>query len=87
MLSMVFGFWLPETKGLSIEEMDILFGSTTQEARNANIARLHKDGEMDDMSKEKDLEVEHVSLSFFSHDILVALATDALLFSLQRERI
>jgi hypothetical protein len=29
---------IPETKGRSLEDMDIIFGSTTQEARTAHIA-------------------------------------------------
>lgn len=30
-------FFLPETKGVSLESMDILFGLTTQEQRDADI--------------------------------------------------
>ena len=30
---------LPETRGRSLEEMDVLFGSVTQEERDAEIAR------------------------------------------------
>ncbi|KAJ6631874.1 general substrate transporter [Mycena sp. CBHHK59/15] len=33
-----FSLLIPETKGRSLEEMDIIFGSTTQEQRTANIA-------------------------------------------------
>ncbi|KAL7410405.1 putative high-affinity glucose transporter of the major facilitator superfamily [Mrakia frigida] len=44
-LSSAFGFWLPETRGLSIEEMDILFGSTTQDARDRYVAAQHKEQE------------------------------------------
>ncbi|KAJ7194408.1 sugar transporter [Mycena pura] len=33
-----FSLLIPETKGRSLEDMDIIFGSTTQEARTANIA-------------------------------------------------
>ncbi|KAF7358388.1 General substrate transporter [Mycena venus] len=33
-----FSLIIPETKGRSLEDMDIIFGSTTQEARTANIA-------------------------------------------------
>lgn len=29
----------PETRGLSIEDMDVLFGSTTQEARDRYVSR------------------------------------------------
>jgi len=35
----VFTFFLPETRGKSLEEMDIIFGSVTQEQRDADIAR------------------------------------------------
>lgn len=34
----VFSLIIPETKGRSLEDMDIIFGSTTQEQRTANIA-------------------------------------------------
>ncbi|KAJ6534823.1 general substrate transporter [Mycena capillaripes] len=33
-----FALIIPETKGRSLEDMDIIFGATTQEARTANIA-------------------------------------------------
>ncbi|KAJ7717295.1 general substrate transporter [Mycena metata] len=33
-----FSLIIPETKGRSLEDMDIIFGSTTQEARTANVA-------------------------------------------------
>ncbi|KAJ6506787.1 general substrate transporter [Mycena sanguinolenta] len=33
-----FSLIIPETKGRSLEDMDIIFGATTQEARTANIA-------------------------------------------------
>lgn len=51
-----------QTRGLSIEEMDILFGTTTQEARDANIARLQKQGDVQTSEKDRELEHEHVSL-------------------------
>ncbi|CAK5267137.1 unnamed protein product [Mycena citricolor] len=34
----VFALLIPETKGRSLEDMDIIFGATTQEARTAHIA-------------------------------------------------
>ncbi|KAH7107187.1 sugar transporter [Auriculariales sp. MPI-PUGE-AT-0066] len=36
----VFSFFLPETKGKSLEEMDIIFGSVSKEKRDADIARV-----------------------------------------------
>jgi len=33
---------IPETKGRSIEEMDIIFGSVTQEKRDADVANLEQ---------------------------------------------
>lgn len=32
-------FFLPETRGLSLESMDLIFGSTTREERDSHIAR------------------------------------------------
>ncbi|KAL7416371.1 sugar transporter [Mrakia frigida] len=54
-----FGFWLPETRGLSIEEMDILFGSTTLEARDAYVAAQHKEQEMAHGTLQKE-EIQHI---------------------------
>ncbi|KAL7412364.1 putative high-affinity glucose transporter of the major facilitator superfamily [Mrakia frigida] len=57
-LSAAFGFWLPETRGLSIEEMDILFGSTTQDARDRYVAAQHKQQEAQHGSLRKE-EIDH----------------------------
>ncbi|KIK58576.1 hypothetical protein GYMLUDRAFT_45195 [Collybiopsis luxurians FD-317 M1] len=35
-----FSLLIPETKGKSLEEMDIIFGSVSAEQRNANVARI-----------------------------------------------
>jgi len=35
----VFTFFIPETKGRSLEEMDVIFGSVSKEQRDADIAR------------------------------------------------
>ncbi|KAK4706068.1 hypothetical protein P7C70_g131, partial [Phenoliferia sp. Uapishka_3] len=37
-LGAAFGFWLPETAGVSIEDMDVLFGMVTREERDRYIA-------------------------------------------------
>jgi hypothetical protein len=37
--SAILAFFLPETQGRSLESMDVLFGSITQEQRDADIAR------------------------------------------------
>lgn len=39
MISAAGAFFLPETKGRSLEDMDIIFGAITQEQRDADIAR------------------------------------------------
>jgi len=35
----VFTFFIPETKGRSLEEMDVIFGSVSKEKRAEDIAR------------------------------------------------
>ncbi|KAJ6476545.1 general substrate transporter [Mycena vitilis] len=42
-----FSLLIPETKGRSLEDMDIIFGSTTQEARTAHIAAREMELEHD----------------------------------------
>ena len=39
MVSFTLALFLPETKGVSLEAMDVLFGLVTQEERDADIAR------------------------------------------------
>lgn len=39
MIAATGAFFLPETKGRSLEDMDIIFGAITQEQRDADIAR------------------------------------------------
>lgn len=39
MIAATCAFFLPETKGRSLEDMDIIFGSITQEQRDIDIAR------------------------------------------------
>jgi hypothetical protein len=39
MIASAGAFFLPETKGRSLEDMDIIFGAITQEQRDADIAR------------------------------------------------
>ena len=34
--------WIPETKGRSLEEMDIIFGAVTRESRAAGIEKQEK---------------------------------------------
>ncbi|CED83916.1 sugar transporter [Phaffia rhodozyma] len=64
LLSAAFGFWIPETKGLSLEQMDVLFGSITQEERDKHIAEAERARELQQaggyLSKEKELEIDHV---------------------------
>jgi hypothetical protein len=38
MLSLLFALWMPETSKLSMEAMDIVFGATTLQERQAEIA-------------------------------------------------
>jgi sugar porter (SP) family MFS transporter len=38
----VFSLLIPETKGRSLEEMDIIFGSITEEQRNADLAKVER---------------------------------------------
>jgi len=47
----IFAFMLPETKGRSLEEMDVIFGSVTQEKRDKDIRRAQDEiehGNLDD---------------------------------------
>ena len=37
---------IPETKGRSLEDMDIIFGSVSAEERQANIEKHEKQGEI-----------------------------------------
>ncbi len=37
-LSLIFALWMPETRGHSLESMDILFGATTLKEREEEIA-------------------------------------------------
>lgn len=39
----VFILFLPETKGRSLEEMDIIFGAVSREKREADVARAERD--------------------------------------------
>jgi len=41
MLSAVYGLLLPETRGLSLEDMDILFGSVSSYSRNQDLKQVH----------------------------------------------
>ncbi|KAG5351841.1 hypothetical protein C0989_004731 [Termitomyces sp. Mn162] len=41
----VFAFFLPETKGRSLEDMDVIFGSVTAEARAAHVAEREERGD------------------------------------------
>lgn len=45
-----FSLFLPETKGRSLEEMDIIFGAITQEQRRADVNRVLGHDEKDDVS-------------------------------------
>lgn len=36
--------WIPETKGRSLEEMDVIFGSITAEERHAHIEKFERGG-------------------------------------------
>lgn len=55
-----FSLFLPETKGRSLEEMDIIFGSVSQEARRADIDKA-LGGVRDDASSErKGGSIDHV---------------------------
>lgn len=61
---------LPETRGRSLESMDILFGAVTEEQRNEDIARMGGAGQKDldgdghslheDEKKEREMRVERV---------------------------
>ncbi|KAG5729230.1 putative quinate permease [Termitomyces sp. T112] len=41
----VFAFFLPETKGRSLEDMDVIFGSVSAEARAAHVAEREERGD------------------------------------------
>ncbi|KAJ7050082.1 general substrate transporter [Mycena amicta] len=57
----VFSLIIPETKGRSLEDMDIIFGATTQEARSANIAarETELDAEVRHHDHDHDVKQEH----------------------------
>ncbi|KDQ49738.1 hypothetical protein JAAARDRAFT_165319 [Jaapia argillacea MUCL 33604] len=54
----VFAFFIPETKGRSLEEMDIIFGSVSAEQRRADIERTERalEHEAHDTTSEKSIE-------------------------------
>ncbi|KAM0746263.1 putative high-affinity glucose transporter of the major facilitator superfamily [Meredithblackwellia eburnea MCA 4105] len=60
-VSSAFGFWLPETAGVSIEEMDVLFGAVTREERDKYLQeQLEKrQAEMMSIDTEKAHESRH----------------------------
>jgi hypothetical protein len=61
MIAATCAFFLPETKGRSLEDMDIIFGAITQEQRDADIARRverHAKGDEYEHDEEKGIE-EH----------------------------
>ena len=49
-------FYIPETKGVSLEEMDVIFGAVTREERDAVIAARAHEMHVD----EKNVEADHV---------------------------
>ncbi|KAK7434765.1 hypothetical protein VKT23_020043 [Stygiomarasmius scandens] len=49
----VFSLLIPETKGRSLEDMDIIFGSVTAEQRQADIARMEQHHEARDITSTK----------------------------------
>jgi hypothetical protein len=51
---------LPETKGLSLESMDVLFGAVTKEQREADLARRTARLSDSDEAKEKEKHLEEV---------------------------
>ena len=40
----IFSLLIPETKGRSLEEMDVIFGTITEEKRQADVARAEQKG-------------------------------------------
>lgn len=50
----VFIFFLPETKGKSLEEMDIIFGAVSREQREADVARAERD--LEGLEGQRDME-------------------------------
>ncbi|GMK56155.1 hypothetical protein CspeluHIS016_0212110 [Cutaneotrichosporon spelunceum] len=55
-ISFILGiFFLPETKGVSLEAMDVLFGLTTEEEREKDISAAAADLHVEDAEKEKHL--------------------------------
>ena len=57
----VFALLIPETKGRSLEEMDVIFGSVQAEKREADIAQEEK-GEL----LSTDVRVNSTHVSFFN---------------------
>ncbi|KAJ7061929.1 general substrate transporter [Mycena amicta] len=55
----VFSLIIPETKGRSLEDMDIIFGATTQEARSANIAARETELDAEVRHHDHDVKQEH----------------------------
>ncbi|TFK19869.1 sugar transporter [Coprinopsis marcescibilis] len=49
----LFSALIPETKGRSLEEMDIIFGSVSAEERNENIRKIQDDRQVHDSGSEK----------------------------------
>lgn len=73
MAAFLFVCFIPETKGLSLESMDIVFGSVTKEERAAEMAARNRDLEAmggsvggsintEAMEGEKDMGIAHVEL-------------------------
>ncbi|KAL8277929.1 hypothetical protein RQP46_009748 [Phenoliferia psychrophenolica] len=58
-----FGFWLPETAGVSIEEMDVLFGAVTREERDKYLAEQleRRQAQMQSMDTDMKEETRHMS--------------------------
>ncbi|KDQ10747.1 hypothetical protein BOTBODRAFT_163453 [Botryobasidium botryosum FD-172 SS1] len=57
----VFSFFLPETKGRSLEEMDVIFGSVTQEHRDADLRKTQK-------AMDNDLGTSHIGTGVVRSD-------------------
>jgi hypothetical protein len=59
MIAATCAYFLPETKGRSLEDMDIIFGAITQEQRDADIARrVNRVEKGDEYDEEKGMQ-EH----------------------------
>lgn len=63
MIAATCAFFLPETKGRSLEDMDIIFGAITQEQRDIDLARRAERAEKGQdfdpaLDSEKGLEAE-----------------------------